>query len=289
MSTSLEETPGASVKAPLLRAIHPRNLRFAFDPARVADWHPEGAHVSHFYNAISLLLPAGEAFFVESARHFEISVASPDLRAALHGFLAQEALHGREHQRYNDTLAAAGYPAAYLAKRVTNLCRWLGRHLSPKARLAVTVALEHETAMLSGVTVAEPRILDGCAPAFAGIWWWHSIEEIEHKSVAFDLYRDVTAGDRSAYPRRAVAMLALWSAFAAGVFAFTVVLLSHDHRATDLRGWRSLLRFLFVTPRALRGQLRGVLDFLRPGFHPWQRDDYAQAVGWIPSKLPPDA
>jgi predicted metal-dependent hydrolase len=271
---------------PSPRAIHPRNLRFEFEPSRVADWHPAGTHVSHFYNALSLLLPAGEAFFVDSARHFEVSIASPALREAVRGFLAQETLHGREHQRYNDALAAAGYPAAYLAKRAANLCRWLGRHLSAKARLAVTVAVEHETAMLSGVTVTEPRILDGCAPAFAGIWWWHTIEEIEHKSVAFDLYREVVAGRRTAYPRRAVAMLAVWLAFATGAFAFTAVLIARDRRLTDLRGWRALFRFLFVSPRALRGQLRGVLDFLRPSFHPSQRDDHAQAAAWIPSKLP---
>lgn len=268
------------------RSIRPRNLRFELDPARMADWHPAGAHVSHFYNALSLLLPAGEAFFIESARAFDASALPPALLEDLHGFLAQEALHGREHQRYNDALAAAGYPAVYLAKRVANLCRWLGRHLSPEARLAITVAVEHETSMLSGVTVTEPRILDGCAPAFAGIWWWHTIEEIEHKSVAFDLYRQVTAGSRAAYPRRAVSMLAVWLAFAAGAFAFTAALVAHDRRLTDLRGWRALFRFLLVAPSALRGQLRGVLDFLRPGFHPWQRDDYAQAVAWIPSKLP---
>ncbi len=271
------------------RPIRARNLRFELEPARMADWHPAGGHVSHFYNALSLLLPAGEAFFIESARAFDASALPPDLREDLHGFLAQESLHGREHQRYNDALATAGYPAVYLAKRVANLCRWLGRHLSPEARLAVTVAVEHETSMLSGVTVTEPRILDGCAPAFAGIWWWHTIEEIEHKSVAFDLYREVTAGRRAAYARRAVAMLAVWLAFAAGAFAFTLVLVAHDRRLTDLRGWRALFRFLFVTPRALRGQLRGVLGFLRPGFHPWQRDDHAQAVAWIPSKLPDGA
>ena len=57
------------------------------------------------------------------------------------------------------------------------------------------------------------------APAFAGIWWWHTIEEIEHKSVAFDLYREVTAGRRVAYPRRAVAMTAVCDGQAAEVQA----------------------------------------------------------------------
>lgn len=271
------------------RAIHPRNLRFELDPARMADWHPAGAHVAAFYNAISLFLPAGEAFFVDSARHFEASVRSPELRASLRDFLAQEALHGREHQRYNGVMAEAGYPAAYLAKRVANLLRWMGRHLPAKTRLAVTVALEHVTAMLSAGVVAEPGILEGCAPAFASLWWWHSIEEIEHKAVAFDLYRDVTAGDFVAYPRRAAAMLASYGAFAAGVFVYLVVLLAHDRRATDRRGWLALLRFLFVRPRALRGQLRGLLAFLSPSFHPWQHDNYEQASAWVPSKLPGDA
>jgi len=37
-------------------------------------------------NALSLLFPAGERFFIRSVKHFEDRIADPDLRAAMRGF-----------------------------------------------------------------------------------------------------------------------------------------------------------------------------------------------------------
>ncbi len=40
-----------------------RDLRFNLPPERACDWHAQGSHVTHFFNALSLLFPAGERFF----------------------------------------------------------------------------------------------------------------------------------------------------------------------------------------------------------------------------------
>jgi predicted metal-dependent hydrolase len=266
--------------------IRARNLHFEFDPQRAADWHSAGPHVTQLYNAFSCLLPAGEAFFVASVRRFEARIGSPELRAAMPGFVGQEAVHGREHQRYAEALEEGGYPALYLVKRVQNFFKWITRHCSAKTQLAVTVAMEHATALLADATLADERMLEGCEPQYAAIWWWHAIEEIEHKAVAFDVYREVTAGDWSSYPRRIGAMIGIWTAFSIAVLVFTAMLLARDGRAADLRGWRSLMQFLFVTPAPLRAELGAILDYLRPGFHPWQHDNLERAARWIPLKLP---
>lgn len=36
-----------------------RDLKVSLPEDRVCDWHHEGGHVTHFFNALSLLFPAG--------------------------------------------------------------------------------------------------------------------------------------------------------------------------------------------------------------------------------------
>ena len=166
-----------------------------------------GAHVAHYFNTLSLFFPGSESFFVDSVRHYEDRIRSSKLRAEVNSFLAQESMHGREHHRYNVALQEAGLPARILEKRGHNFSNWLRKHLSTKDQLAVTVAFEHLTAILANAVLSDERILEGCDPDFAAVWWWHSIEETKHKAVAFDVYREVTTGDWFAYPRRVGTMI----------------------------------------------------------------------------------
>jgi Predicted metal-dependent hydrolase len=57
------------------------------------------------------MFPEGERFFMDTVRHFQDRITDPKLREDVRGFLGQEGIHGREHRRYNDMLAAQGYPA----------------------------------------------------------------------------------------------------------------------------------------------------------------------------------
>ena len=265
--SGLERANAIAAESP----IEPRDLRFEFDSRRAATWHPMGVHVAHWNNAFSLFLPAGEAFFIESVRRFVPDLRSERLRADVRTFIAQEAMHAREHDRYNRMLDDAGYPARYLAKRVQNFTRWCGRHLPARSQLAATVACEHLTTLLAHTTLADERVLAGADSAPAALWWWHALEESEHRAVAFDVYREVTAGTLLAYPRRAIAMLVLAAAFGLGMLTFTCLLVRRDRRAADLHGWATLWRWLVREPGQLRGHVGGVIDFLRPRFDPRER------------------
>jgi len=270
-----------------VRIVTPRDLRFEIDPRHVRCWHPAGPLVSHYFNVLSLYFPAGEAFFIDSVRHFERCVHNPATRRDLKGFLGQEGMHRREHERYNAALAAAGLPAAYLAKRVANFFGWIHRFLSAKSRLAVTIGLEHITAILAEPLLRDERILANCDPSVARLWWWHAIEETEHKAVAFDVYVEVTSADRSAYLRRTIAMAAISAAFAASTLVFLLVFARRDALLADRRAWSELRRFLFAQPGPLRGIGRRYLHYFRPHFHPWQLDNAALAAHWAPLILEP--
>ena len=72
-----------------------RDLRFNLPPERASDWHVQGSHVTHFFNALSLLFPAGERFFMDSVRNYRDQIDDPVLKKQVLGFIGQEAMHTR--------------------------------------------------------------------------------------------------------------------------------------------------------------------------------------------------
>ncbi|MCD7081451.1 metal-dependent hydrolase, partial [Pseudomonas sp. MAFF 311095] len=46
-----------------------RDIHFALPAERIKDWHEQGPFITHFFNALSLLFPQGELFFMDSVRH----------------------------------------------------------------------------------------------------------------------------------------------------------------------------------------------------------------------------
>ncbi len=191
-------------------------------------------------------------------------------------FSAQEGIHGREHERYNEMLRAQGFPVEAMERRVAALLAFGRRVLPPRVQLGVTCALEHYTAALGEGLLRDARVLDGAHPAMAALWRWHAAEEIEHKSVAFDVFE--AAG--GTYPERAVAMLIASAFFWAKVAEQQARMMRADGLLLSASEWRALFRFLFVEPGGLVDVARAAADYLRPGFHPCDRDDGDLLAGW---------
>src|SRR4029077_2358080 len=111
------------------------------------------------------------------------------LAEAVRAFYQQEGYHSREHVRYNEVVAAQGYPVAEMDARVGRLLRLVRRRAPKRRQLAATCALEHFTALMAHLFLSDARLLDGAHPAMAALWRWHAAEENEHKAVAFDVYQ----------------------------------------------------------------------------------------------------
>jgi predicted metal-dependent hydrolase len=247
-----------------------RNLRFPLN-AVPRDWHGGRRAVSRFFDNLSVFFPAGERFFVVSVRAHRRHVEDPQLAREADAFSAQEGFHSREHVRYNERLRAHGYPVQAMERRVERLLGRVSRRLPVRAQLAATCALEHFTAILSHRLLADPRVTGGMHPTMAALWRWHAIEETEHKSVAFDVYR--AAG--GPYLERIAIMLAASVVFWAKVLEHQVRLQRADGTLFSLREWGDLAKFLFGKPGVLRRALPHYLSYFRPGFHPWQHDNRA--------------
>lgn len=255
-----------------------RDISFELDPAVVPrDWCANDAFQTTFLNALSLLFPEGERFFVESVKQHRDAVTDPTLRRDVAGFIGQEAMHGREHRAFNALLVAHGHGVApAVDRRLKGFLKLVRRVLSPKSQLAATTALEHFTAMLAEALLAKPDMRADFDPAIARLWLWHAVEESEHKAVAFDVYRAAGGG----YVRRASVMLLTTIVFFA-VQAGTHARLMHDRRILH-KPWRWLrgATRLWIWPGFFTRLLPAYLAYFRPSFHPDDRDTRALLETW---------
>lgn len=246
------------------RPIKPRNKKFNIGAHTPRTWHPAGKGVTAFLNGLSIFFPEGERFFVSSVNRYRDKIQDPTLLADVRAFVAQEAFHTREHVRYNDMLREQGYPVDMLEAKVTKILGRAKRHLPARTQLAVTCALEHFTSMMGHHVLSNPAILAGADPEMVALWKWHSAEENEHKSVAFDLFTALGGG----YVERTVIMTAATLRFWTKVIEHQIAMMKVDGVAASPKEWSQLLWFLFVNPGGLRGLAGTWLRYYRPGFHP---------------------
>lgn len=261
-----------------MEAIAQRDIHFDLAGCDMRRWCADDVCRTHFFSAMSVLFPEGEKFFIESVRHFRDLITDPQQLEDVRGFIGQEAMHGREHLAYNAALGKAGYDIARLEGRVVKQLGFTRRMLPPKGRLAVTIALEHFTAIMADVLLSDPRVLEGADPRMAALWRWHAIEETEHKAVAFDVYRAVAPGLRG-WLLRCLIMLSTTAIF----WAHTLLNYFHFTRRDGIGFWRAAWRFLwngFVDPGPLRRIQLPWLSYFRPGFHPWNHDNRRHVDRW---------
>ena len=72
--------------------------------------------------------------------------------------------------------------------RSSRAIRSLEAHLPATFRLSVTAALEHYTAAFGSAFLTED-LHDAVPDEMARLLAWHGLEELEHRSVAFDVLR----------------------------------------------------------------------------------------------------
>ena len=94
--------------------------------------------------------------------------------------MKQEINHTREHIAFNRLAEDHGYDIKTIDKRVEELLA-LTKGRPAIANLAVTMALEHYTAMMAHEFLANPQHFETSDPEVSDMWRWHAVEEIEHK------------------------------------------------------------------------------------------------------------
>jgi len=245
-------------------------MDFPFDDADIpAHWWDGDRMLTRNADALHMLFPAGERFFMRSVRAFVPQIKDPELLARVRGFMGQEAMHGREHNRAFSLLERDGIEYESFLDAYEN--RWLKRlekRADPLTNLAVTCALEHLTATLGATSFADP-LIDRAHPTMRDLMLWHAAEEVEHKSVAFDVYEAVGGG----WLRRVVAMVMAFSLLMVWWRRGMKHLIEQDGGMSwaDQRGLRKKVQT--EGRDVLSDFRRAAVVYLRPGFHPDDIDD----------------
>ena len=257
-------------------AITVRRMQFAIRPDMEKYWFGGNPLISAFFFAMSATFPDGERFFIDTVRHYQPAVGDPALKQRIRAFIGQEAHHGKAHEDFNQALEDLGFPMQEVTRRATWLLSNARQRLSPMRQLAITVALEHVTATLAEHALRHPEVMAQMDPTFRDMLVWHAIEEIEHKSVAFDVYR---AQGGSEWMRRRVLLLSL-TLFFVRIMSFQRLILRTDRRRATLREWWQALRFFWGKGGLMRESLPHFLKAFRRGFHPDDIDQRALIADW---------
>ncbi|MGW8375483.1 metal-dependent hydrolase [Actinacidiphila sp. SB3-2] len=266
-----------------------RNVAFDWS-ATPLHWVPGDPDTSHTINVLHLLLPAGERWFVHVYKQVLPLIRDERLREDVVGFIGQEAVHAQAHDDVLPHLRELGLdPTPYTAQVDWFFEKLLNDRTLPPGkarewwlmeRVALIAAIEHYTAFLGNwVLNAEALDREGADPVMLDLLRWHGAEEVEHRSVAFELFMHVDGS----YARR----VRTWGlAFSALVFLWqrgTRYFMENDPSLVE--GKASFREFLRggrqgVLPTT-GDMLRSIPRYLSREYHPTQEGSTAQAVSYL--------
>lgn len=256
-----------------LGEIRPRVMGFEFDDSIPRHWVAGAAVPTAMGNALHLIFPMGERFFVRAVKHYADRIDDPQLRAQIKGFYAQEGRHAHEHEKVFAWMERQGLDIRRFLAIYKKIAYAGIERISPhKLRLAATAALEHYTAIMAE-NALKHGLLERVHPAMREMLVWHACEEIEHKAVAYDVLQQVDGS----YALRVAGMVVATGTLIGFWVLGAAMLLRQEQGLTLRETLRQLRAAMQVNPLGRQVFARGLREYLRRDFHPWQTDNLALA------------
>ncbi|MGW7379441.1 metal-dependent hydrolase [Streptomyces sp. NPDC054794] len=263
-------------------------------------WVPGDPFATHTMNVLHLLLPAGERWFVHVYKQVLPLIRDDRLREDVIGFIGQEAMHSQAHNEVLPHLKELGLdPTPYTAQIDWFFEKLLGDRTPPllnswvvppspgrarrwwlMERVALIAAIEHYTAFL-GDWILNADELDRrrADPTMLDLMRWHGAEEVEHRSVAFDLFMHVDGSYRRRVRTWATAFSALVFLWQRGARFF----MENDPTLVD--GKASFKDFYVCGRRgtlpATGDMLKSIPRYLSRAYHPSQEGCTEQALAYL--------
>lgn len=206
---------------------------------------------------LRIALPEGERWFVEVFKQAVPLIRDERLKEDVLGFIGQEATRAQAHDGAAEHLEAAGLPVRPFVAQM----EWLFRRLLGDRpgtgeawlveRLALIAAIEH-----------------------------YGAEEVEHRSVTYDLFCHLDGR----YSRRVRSMAVVTPVLAWVFVRRTKFLMRNDPALPGRAAWRAYRKAakkgVVPAPREL---LRDIRPYLRRSYHPTKTGDTDQAVAYLAS------
>jgi len=249
-------------------AIKPQRMGFEFGEEVPHYWLDNSYILSHTMNALSVLFPQGEQFFVDSVRYYQDQINDPKLKKEVRGFIGQEAMHSLEHESMNQHVRNQGMPVEELEEHL-EVVLGIAKKLPKRHQLAITCALEHMTAMMADMLLERSDVREDMHETMRPLWVWHAIEETEHKAVAYDVFNQVggTYAERTFYLAFSTAALGMMASY------FTTRMMLNDPKNFSLKGSARGLWRMWGKNGTFSSLIPTWLEYFKPGFHPWDHDN----------------
>jgi len=258
--------------------ITPRAIKFPQPIKCPKFWHSNAPEPTYTFNTLALYLPLLEKMVVLSLKQSVSKLTNTNLKKEVQSLIAQEAYHGSEYAKMLPSLIYRHYPNIQKKYkfRLFGSFAFLINKILPNFHYALSAAGEHFTAISADLFLRHPRYFENVAPEYSAIWRWHAIEEIEHKSVAFDVYQYFS----QSYIQRALAMLVMTVLFSTFMFKPIWQMMRHDKNHTKLSFYSSLFKYHWGKGGLWRGLLKPYFYYYHPRFHPNKINNYELIASW---------
>jgi predicted metal-dependent hydrolase len=259
--------------------IIPRDIRFDVSGAQKGYWMDGDPVATAVMNTLSLTFPDGERLFIDAVRAYKDQV-SGKVAQDVKDFIAQEAIHSREHHLLNKVIDREKYPV----ERVEGMIREriaFSRSAGPMRMLIATICLEHFTAMLADMRALHQDMFSKTDPALERLWRWHAMEETEHKAVTYDVFMEVTRhwSPVKRYMRRCISMALISYFFTRNIATYSSWMLEADGYTPE-EAQKAVKAFLWNKPGFFARGWKIWISWFKPGFHPWDHDNRALMAEW---------
>jgi predicted metal-dependent hydrolase len=251
------------------------------------EWIPDDRQTTHVIDSLHVALPPGERWFCDVFRDALPLITDDRLRDDVRGFIGQEATHAKAHDLGLEHLARHGIDLRRevdwvdgvrlrLRKRIAKLPAPIRRRVL-RNELAAIATIEHYTATL-GSWIVTAELPEGTDPQMLDLLRWHGAEEMEHRSVAFDLYQHVDGG----YVRRAVHGVVASVGILVGLLLIAARIMRLDPAAKGNLRWSSYRRAVAAGHIPQLGKIAAsVTEYLRRDYHPSRFGDLEAALAYL--------
>lgn len=251
-----------------IRNIIHRKPDFSFEEEFDKHWLGGSPFKTHFLNSLTLIFPTGEKYFIRSINKVLKRVKSKGLKKEAFQFIKQEAQHSHEHEKFFSVLERQGYDIKKLVKFLDDLVtKKFEPFFSEEYNMAITSGLEHITALLAEISLEE-NFLEEAPQKLQDLFNWHAAEEIEHRSVAFDVLNEIDSN----YDKRLIGITIAYVLMSTYAGAATVHLLNQDKLLFKKETLKDFTKMFFTEEKLFFKAVSIFFRYLDPDFHPDKQD-----------------
>lgn len=181
--------------------------------------------------------------------------------------MLQEGQHSIQHSQSNNRLAMQGIEVNAIEAYSHKIIERQRLRMPRSFAIALTAAYEHLTTIIANAVTEHGQYFADTDRRIFALYAWHCAEELEHKSVCFDVMQQVA---KVAYFERVIALI-LGTIF----FQFQIGRMINRLLKTDgytfperFKLWSQGLKWMYVSKGFFTLQLGHYYAYFRPNFHP---------------------